>query len=557
MAPFRPPPAPTVLLITGLLLTVGCSDLTLPEGTDPEPATLTSLQILPTLSSRELDLRVPPGSVDRRFLEINRVRSGFAGMYYDLEGELVIRLTSSAPEGGLVQSVEAAFQDDDLRIANHRVLSADFEWQELVDWRLRISSGPQWTDAITAIGIDERRNQIGIGVDDLGAEHEIRERLAELGVPDEAVFLIESPRLSWTGRDASVDGSTIAASSHTLQHRQRPLVGGLRINHSTQNSCTYGAAVGGFTYPAFITASHCTPNPGSVDPFDFHQATVHHLNWFAEEAVDPAILPMTASECVHLSGGGGNGCRHADAVVGSLDHVLPDSISDQSFGVIARTVDRDPVASSLEIDGQFYITGRVNAPLSGQPLEKVGSTTGWTYGAVSHTCWDKQNEFYVWMLCQYSFTGGATGQDSGAPVFHRFAHDYVRIAGLVWLWDVNQNETWFAPMTKLDQHLGALDYGSHTPPPPPNVTIEGPDSILPDATCTWNAVPTSGTSPFTFSWWNYNVHVSDSASYTGGLLPGSTGSTFTLTVEFEDGSGQTGTSQLLVEESPGADPCLI
>jgi len=442
------------------------------------------------------------------------------------------------------------------------VLPADFEWQELVDWRLRISSSPQWSEAITAIGIDERRNQVGIGVDNLSAEPEVREMLAELGVPDDAVRIRERQRITTAGGSTHVPSTTLEAHSHTLQHLQRPLVGGLRINHTAASGvCTYGASVGGYVFPAFITASHCTPSPGSVHPVNphrFYQANQgSSAAWFAVEAVDPPIFQMSDPECSPVQSFGGQGCRHADAAIGSLDHVMPDSVSDQDFGVIARTTNRHPSSGPIEIDGQFYITGRVNTPLFGQALEKVGSTTGWTFGFVTDTCEDVQDQTGVWMLCQTAFSGGADELDSGSPVFERFAHDYVRIAGILWGRDDENGVTWFSPMLRLDQHLGALDYGNHTPPPPPSVMISGPDSIPPSSTCTWNAIPSSGTPPYSFRWWNHNTFVSDSASYTGGLLPGSTGSSFTLTVEVEDDSGQTETDQFHVEEASGADPCLI
>lgn len=93
------------------------------------------------------------------------------------------------------------------------------------------------------------------------------------------------------------------------------------------------------------------------------------------------------------------------------------------------------------------------------------------------------------------------------------------------------------------------------PVPPIEIGISGPSHIVPGATCTWDAIVTSGSGPFTYSWTNDASYVGASQSYTGGRLSGSTGASFILRVEAVGQAGSSGIAELVVQEQAGSPPC--
>lgn len=93
--------------------------------------------------------------------------------------------------------------------------------------------------------------------------------------------------------------------------------------------------------------------------------------------------------------------------------------------------------------------------------------------------------------------------------------------------------------------------------PPLTVSISGPTKIKPDATCTWESSVSNGSGPFTYEWKNDGFPVSDSASYTGGELAGSTDDAFPLRLEVMDANGAEGSDDIFVEEDPNAFECII
>jgi hypothetical protein len=70
------------------------------------------------------------------------------------------------------------------------------------------------------------------------------------------------------------------------------------------------------------------------------------------------------------------------------------------------------------IDSRFRIVGTKNYPEAGEVVDKMGRTTGWTWGDVTVTCRNRDvDDDRITYLCQSYANGGATYGDSGAPVF--------------------------------------------------------------------------------------------------------------------------------------------
>ncbi|MDH5805407.1 MAG: hypothetical protein OEZ54_09525 [Gemmatimonadota bacterium] len=94
-------------------------------------------------------------------------------------------------------------------------------------------------------------------------------------------------------------------------------------------------------------------------------------------------------------------------------------------------------------------------------------------------------------------------------------------------------------------------------PPPVDVTIRGPTTIRPGATCTWEAVASGGTSPYSYYWTGeIQPYGTTGRYYTGGKDSGVLGSQFTIRVDVSDAGTGSDWSELTVTENPNAMACF-
>lgn len=409
--------------LMALLLLAACADLPPTQPLiGPEEA------INPFLAAAPPAPQAPWG-LDGELAALAREVPGFGGMFYDEAGRLNVYLAGVQPlaAGDVAARLLPRLQARGLATAAEVVVrEGEYDFLQLSRWHQQALGvfdvgGVVFTDA------DERSNRLRIGLESRVSPAAVEQRLAELGIPREAVILEEAePIVPMVARVANAD---VPMSGHTLRDRVRPVAGGLQINFPGF-LCTLGfsARARGIPGTYFTTNSHCTAERGTVTGTPYWQPLSSVPNSFiGTEIHDPPFF-TGGIFCPQ-----GWRCRFSDAAGARYASGV-----DVAFGSIYRTLSPGTTTpGSLEIDPatpRFRIVGEVAFPLAGQTVHKVGRTTGWTQGSVLATCvFTSVINTNILILCQDFVRAGVGSGDSGSPVFERIGTgNDVRLHGILW-----------------------------------------------------------------------------------------------------------------------------
>lgn len=387
----------------------------------------------------------PPGpepTLDEEFAAVALEEPAFAGAYIE-QGVVQIALTNPSRSEHARAALERQLgreRRDALRGRPHAAVRAQFGWGELFAWSSAIQNVFSFP-AVRTVDIDEKRNRIVVGVDDLSVVPQLEAFLLSVNVPLAAVAFEQDAGFVETA---------------TLSTWLRPAPGGAQIAWSISAS-TYGLCTLGFGVRdasgnvAFVTNGHCADNGlGSTAGGEaMFQPLVGSGYSIGSEWVDPAAR-LDLPGCP-----GSYPCRASDSML-----VLPsDAVQ---LGAIAR-----PTAiGSLTIDAArpvFTIKGeRGGSPLAGEDLHRVGRTSGWQHGTVSSTCMNlvPGGRSYM-LLCQSSFLAYSDHGDSGSPVFSfpdpASWGDGVILRGIQWGGSSDNTLVVYSPLANVEQDLGALN----------------------------------------------------------------------------------------------------
>ena len=407
-----------------------------------------------------------PMTLDNQLVKVNKVMPGFGGMFFDDDGDLNVYLVNAEeglnPQALATQKVQVesaitsvfgsellsqgAGRRDDLqgqalpKVAELKILNAQYDVSQLSDWRLRANNvfdipGVVFTD------LDEANNRVRIGHEVTASMTQIEAELTKQGVPLEAVIFEETEPVQLTA---------------SLRSKVRPLRGGLQVESDT-GIFAYGLCTLGFNahrngVAGFVTNSHCTKTQGGSEGTDFHQPNdpLWGSNQVGDEIADPSYF--TGGSCPT-----NRKCRFSDSAFVKYNG------SSYSMGLIARPTSWN--TGSLTISSSkptLRITSEDN-PVYGTILDKIGRTTGWTYGKVTGTCItvDVGNS-NVTLLCQSNvsrLSGShkmSDSGDSGSPVFKWSSSGNVTLHGILWGGSNNHSVFWFSPMYLIERELGSL-----------------------------------------------------------------------------------------------------
>lgn len=464
---------------------------------DPPTAAVTALDEIPFDELVE----------DPPMLALARKLPSFGGYWYDDDGRIVIGLTT-LDDRAVAESLVRDQLGDRQPPAGYAVVKVSHSFEDLARYRTHLRRQVFSIDDVVILGVKESLNYVHVGVTSLTAEAIVRNFARQIGIPDEVLVinLVEAPR----------------PMSHTLQQSDSIIQGGWQIANEQNRGCTLGfAAVESDGTAVFVTNSHCTLRDHAYDGDDFFQPDTAGV-LVGSEHLDPPVYScgFTPSDC-----------RASDAA-------LISAAIDITLGTIARTTDREGsegVAGDLTIDHTnpvITISGKASHVVENEQLDKVGRTTGWTYGAVEDTCIDTDGGSTWIVECSDRVDYHSDEGDSGAAVFSIEANGTATLRGINWgtvgwpyddsyMSDIHQIQLDLGHLVVVDEHV--------------NATISGPVSVPPSAACEWASNVSPGWPPYAYEWRRDAVVVSTDASY----ITNDTGtSDFQLTLKVTDGRNE-------------------
>ncbi len=354
-----------------------------------------------------------------------RVIPGFGG-YFVRDGVPTVYLTDVRERPAAEAALDRFARGLAVVRGQVKVLPGRFSWHQLQGWFQRVSPEVLADDGIVFVDLDETANQLLVGVEHGAKAVWVRGVAARLGLPDGAVAVREVEPIRYAA---------------TLRDQVRPAVGGLQINFGNF-LCTLGFNATAGSQASFITNSHCTDRQGGVEGTLYYQSLASQANSFiGTEVADPQYF--RGGECPR-----GKKCRRSDASRASYAGGVSFTL-----GRIAST--SGPNNSSLTITGSFTITAEGNAVV-GQPVNKIGRTTGWTQGTVTNTCVNTGvSGTNIVQLCQTFVSAGVGGGDSGSNVF-MLSGGNATLVGILWGGNSSGTQFVYSPIANIEQELGAL-----------------------------------------------------------------------------------------------------
>ena len=425
---------------------------------------------------------------------IGQEEPSFAGLYIDGDNQIVAAFADSLrlSAGRAVIARHLASGGLGLPRSYRRrpivVVQVGYSFQQLSDWRDKVYSTLLGKNGVIMDDLDEAINKVTIRLDAgvAGARESLLQQLDVLDIPRAAVNI----ELGGGIRPAAGRRALLAPTAAT-QSAADTIGGGLEIaayfpNTNTDGGqATIGLVVDRNDTRGFLGASHESLREYSFDTTYYYQSNRADGNYIGKEAVDPsAFLDVN-----------GRIARYSDATFNTLDGTSCTGASPTGCnrrGVILKLYNRVPGASgnlAATTDSQkwIYVTqGETQISTTGLTVDKVGKTTGWTYGAIIHTCSDIHQTTGVDVLCQAEANAyGGTG-DSGGPVFWYDGANAAMFYGLTSGLDCSSctfaTSIFFSPYTAIKSDLG------------------GTFNIVSDITLTSPALSASLNTYPTFSW---------------------------------------------------------
>jgi len=132
------------------------------------------------------------GLWDDPFAEVAQRVPAFGGMFFDDQGVLNVYLLGLSQRGAVEEAITAVFGSEAVQ-GGIRVLQGQYGFLQLTEWHNRISAEVLGLPGVVLTDVDDAKNRLTIGVEELQrVQSQIEELLARLGIPREAVIIEET-----------------------------------------------------------------------------------------------------------------------------------------------------------------------------------------------------------------------------------------------------------------------------------------------------------------------------------------------------------------------------
>jgi len=428
--------------------------------------------------------------------EVASVAIDYSGMFYSAPGEITVLMKNlgrrAVAESRVRQILARSRRRGHVRIV---VAPAKFSYEELDEWRDRIFQSWEAARQFVGLAIDERANKVEIEVLPQADQIQLRSRVIALGVPADAFSIVAGSR-------------TRENADTTLLQRHRPIRGGL---HFGPTGCTLGPLAKWGSDTVVLISSHCSELKWSADPSNtFLRQPYFGPAWGRE------IHDKNGWKCHFLWW---DRCRKAEVAayqVASVDLEQGES-QRYAFGELVRPINRVSGpgltlgSKKIDVANPLVIDGVAEDVIVGEAIDKIGTNTGWTFGEVTNAC--SQRLVYVansvpvdhgrYVECMVLTDYNSKSGDSGGPVFIYNGGSSVTILG-VNFGNYNPNGDAHAEHTGIFSKISYIRLDMSAAPltffPPAggggggwqshSATIIGPESVRPNASCTWSLTST-------------------------------------------------------------------
>jgi len=123
---------------------------------------------------------------------------GFGGLFINQSGQLTIYLTQ--PEDQKAQAravlsnselVAGALSNTSASVSDMEVKKGQYTYVQLYEWRHTITGDVMAIEGVYSAGLDLSRNKLSFGVKNKAVREKVRVKLAELNIPEDAVFIYQ------------------------------------------------------------------------------------------------------------------------------------------------------------------------------------------------------------------------------------------------------------------------------------------------------------------------------------------------------------------------------
>jgi hypothetical protein len=322
-----------------------------------------------------------------------------------------------------------------------QIARAQFDARELLTYKNRaFATGRAGGKGTVFVDINEQTNRVEVGYDESmepAQIEQLRAQLLQSGVASAALVMVPAPKRTSNVRIDAVPG---------------PGVGGTQISFINENNgvglCSVGVPVVREGVLGFVTGSHCSNTKYGVDPAKgpspYYTPDGQLL---ASENFDPPAV-----DCSDFAGASdfSGYCRNADALFAAAAN--PGSVR------LGRIWYANP--ATLDVAGQYRISGTRDFVGAGAQVTKTGRTTGTTTGIVARTCVtafiDQGSVRPYTVLCATEAYMRSSPGDSGGAVFVGSADGGVDVVGILSYGSPERFIAGFSPWSQIVRDLGPL-----------------------------------------------------------------------------------------------------